>query len=71
MSECNDRCSLCGDEALPALVRSVDVANATAEVELAGELQRVGLDLVDAVEAGDTLLVHQGFAIARLQSEIR
>lgn len=64
-----DRCSLCGDEAVPAVVRVVHAADATAEVEMACESRRVALDLLDAVAVGDTVLVHQGFAIARVEAE--
>lgn len=68
MSEAGDRCTLCGDEALPAVVRSMDAAAASAEVESPSGLQRVALDLIDTVQVGDTVLVHQGFAIARLET---
>ena len=59
-------CSLCADEAAPGRVLSVDMATGTAAVVLAGAVQAVALDLVDGVRAGDTVLVHQGFAIARV-----
>ncbi len=68
MSETRDHCSLCGDEALPAVVRAVHEEDATADVTMACGVDRVALDLVEAVQVGDTLLVHQGFAIARVEA---
>ncbi len=60
-------CALCGDEALPAVVQSLNPAEATAVVVRCEARQVVALDLVEAVQVGDTILVHQGFAIARLE----
>lgn len=59
-------CALCADEALPSVVRSVNPATRTAEVERCDAVQVIALDLVESVRVGDTVLVHQGFAIARL-----
>ena len=67
MTEAHDHCSLCGDEALPAVVRALH-ADATADVESECAVQRVALDLVDGVQVGDTILVHQGFAISRVEA---
>ena len=61
-------CSLCADEAAPGRVLSVDAGAGTAAVVVAGAVQAVALDLVDGVRAGDTVLVHQGFAIARVDA---
>lgn len=61
-------CSLCGDEAVPGIVRAVNAVDRTAEVELACAAECVALDLVSDVTVGDTLLIHQGFAIARIES---
>ena len=66
-------CSLCGDEATPGRVLSVDAAAGTAAVVLAGAPvasapATVALDLVEGVRVGDTVLVHQGFAIARVDA---
>lgn len=60
------KCTLCGDEAVPAVVLSVDPATDTGTIEIEGERRSVALDLVQGVGAGDTVLVHQGFAIARV-----
>ena len=59
-------CSLCADEAASGRVLSVDAEVGTAAVALAGVVAMVALDLVDGVRPGDTVLVHQGFAIARI-----
>ena len=57
-------CVTCSDEAVPARVVEVDGANATVEVE--GMRERVGIELVDAVAPGDTLLCHAGIALEKL-----
>lgn len=67
MSDAQAHCSLCGDEALPAVVLALH-ADATADVESECATQRVALDLVDGVQVGDTILVHQGFAITRVET---
>ncbi len=59
-------CEICGDEAKPGLVRAVDDVRGTGEVQVDGVVQTVALDLLDHVAPGDTILVHQGFAITRL-----
>ena len=71
-------CSICGDEALPARVLSVDARTRTASVAfLADGIAAAGrggfggviaaaLDLVDGVAAGDVVLVHQAFVISRV-----
>jgi len=61
-------CALCGDEALPGRVAALDDAEGTAEVELEGRMAVVALDLVDGVAVGDVVLVHQGFAISRMEA---
>ena len=60
-------CTVCGDQALVARVISVDGAARAAEVELEGAVRVVALDLVDGVRPGDAVLVHQGFAIGRME----
>ena len=59
-------CALCGDEAVPGRVLSVDVDAGTGAVAVSGAVRAVALDLVDGVRPGDTVLVHQGFVIARV-----
>jgi D-sedoheptulose 7-phosphate isomerase len=60
-------CALCGDDAEPGVVVDADHVARTATVRLAAGARTVATDLVERVAAGDTLLVHQGFAIARLE----
>ncbi len=59
-------CHLCGDEAVAGRVVAVDDAARTATVAFESGVATVALDLVDA-GVGDELLVHLGFAIARLE----
>lgn len=61
-------CAVCGDEALPARVFAVDAALRAAWVEVRGAVVEIALDLVEGVGVGDTVLVHQGFAIARVDA---
>lgn len=60
-------CRLCADEGVPARVLVLHAASRTATVSLGdGTRATVAMDLVDAA-VGDTLLVHMGFALARLE----
>lgn len=59
-----ERCVTCSDEAVAALVVEVDGSNAT--VELDDSRERVGIELVEPVEPGDTLLCHAGIALEKL-----
>lgn len=60
-------CSVCGDEAVAVRVVAVDRASDTARVEGPVEADTVALDLVEDVTVGDRLMVHMGFAIARVE----
>ncbi|HEX8855816.1 MAG TPA: HypC/HybG/HupF family hydrogenase formation chaperone [Thermoleophilaceae bacterium] len=63
-------CITCGDEGIPARVVEVDEAQELAVC--AGEdgsRSTVETALVGAVQVGDSLLVHAGTAIARLEEE--
>jgi len=62
-----EHCHLCADEGLPGTVLAIDHSARTAVVALDSGTATVALDLVDA-GVGDVLLVHMGFAIARLES---
>ncbi|MBI3777953.1 MAG: HypC/HybG/HupF family hydrogenase formation chaperone [Gammaproteobacteria bacterium] len=54
--------------AIPAkVVQRLD--NDQALVEVGGVRNRISLLLVDGVEVGDYVIVHVGFAIARLDAE--
>ncbi len=58
-------CHLCGDVATIGRVMAIDAASRTAQVAFTGVTATIALDLVDA-GVGDTLLVHLGFAIERV-----
>ncbi|MBN1655789.1 MAG: HypC/HybG/HupF family hydrogenase formation chaperone [Deltaproteobacteria bacterium] len=53
--------------AIPMRVISVD--GNLGRVEASGALLTVALDLVEGVQPGDYLLVHAGFAIARMDAD--
>jgi hydrogenase assembly chaperone HypC/HupF len=57
-------CVTCSDEAVPARVLEVEGTNATVEAD--GRRERVGIELVEPVEPGDTLLCHAGIALEKL-----
>jgi hydrogenase assembly chaperone HypC/HupF len=59
-----ERCMTCSDEAVPARVVAVEGPSATVEVD--GRHELVGIELVEPVEPGDTLLCHAGIALQRL-----
>lgn len=59
-----EHCIACSDEAVAARVVEVDGSNAI--VELDGNRERVGIELVEPVEPGDTLLCHAGIALEKL-----
>lgn len=59
------RCSLCADEGRVGEVVEV-LAGGLARVELPGGIEEVALDLLDGVAPGDRLVVHLGFALARV-----
>jgi len=49
-------------------VLSVDGVSGTAEVDFPTGIATVALDLVDSVSPGDGVMVHLGFAIARVST---
>jgi hydrogenase maturation factor len=57
-------CLTCGDVAVEA--RVVDVVGDTAFVEVAGDHESVGIELVAPVEVGDVLLCHAGIALRKV-----
>jgi hydrogenase maturation factor len=59
-----ERCITCSDEAVAARVVSVEGPNAI--VEVGGERECVGIELVVPVEPGDELLCHAGIALEKL-----
>ena len=67
MSACDpheDRCITCGDVGVE--MRVVRVEDGLAVCEAEGEQREVEIALLDAVAAGDVLLVHAGTALVRL-----
>lgn len=58
-------CSLCGDDAIRAVVFGIDTPTAMAWVRTDGSTHVIATDLLDNVRIGDVVLVHQGFAIGR------
>ena len=60
-------CAICADEGRPGRVLVVYPATAVALVDINGASSEVAVDLLDGVAVGDTVLVHLGFAIARLE----
>ncbi|MDQ6830678.1 MAG: HypC/HybG/HupF family hydrogenase formation chaperone [Gemmatimonadota bacterium] len=64
--DASGHCTLCGDDAVEAMVIAVDSAARLATARVGGAIAIVALDLVDGVAEGDVVLVHQGFAIGRL-----
>jgi len=58
-----ETCLTCGDVAVEAVV--VEVSGDTALVETAAGRERVGVELVVPVAAGDVLLCHAGIAIEK------
>lgn len=68
---CQDEpgCITCGDVALPSRVVSVDHEEALAVcVDEAGEEAQVDVTLVEPLAIGDTVLVHAGTALTRLEA---
>ena len=58
-------CSVCSDAADRAIIRDVNGGGATLELVCSGATIHAAIDLVPGVRVGDTVLVHQGVAIAR------
>ena len=59
-------CVTCSDEALAAIVLSVDSESGVALVSVQEVMEEIDITLVDAVVPGDSVLVHGGVAIALL-----
>ena len=64
-------CITCSDEGTPMEVLRIDVARDLALCsDAAGVHASVEIALIDDVVAGDTLLVHAGTALTRLQEAL-
>jgi len=59
------RCAVCADEGTPGRVLELRPGN-MAWVEMPDGLQEIAVDLIEDTRVGDQLLIHLGFAIARL-----
>jgi hydrogenase maturation factor len=59
-------CITCSDEALTALVLSVDEVTGFASVAIGEKLDEVDIILLDEVAEGDLILVHGGVAIGNV-----
>ena len=53
--------------AVPAKVKSID--KTVASVDFGGVTKKVSLGILDGVRKGDYVLVHAGFAIAKVEKE--
>jgi hydrogenase expression/formation protein HypC len=51
------------------IVEIVDEANLLARVEVAGVRRNVNVGLLDGVRPGDWVLIHVGFALARIDED--
>lgn len=60
-----ERCITCSDEAVEAVVVSVEGPEAVVQVD--GRAERVGIDLVPGTAPGDVLLCHAGIALEQLK----
>lgn len=60
-------CITCSDEGVPARVIDVNAELALATVLADEQQMEVGIELLDGVGVGDVVLVHAGFAIARVE----
>jgi hydrogenase expression/formation protein HypC len=69
MSDCgHDVCVTCSDQALPVRVLALRAGGLALVATGAGTEEEVSVALVDAA-VGDTVLVHAGEAIARLDPD--
>ncbi len=50
-------------------VKIVKIINSMAEIETGGVIRKASLDLIDEARVGDYVVLHAGFAIAKLDEE--
>jgi hydrogenase maturation factor len=60
---CGDRCITCSDEGISMRVVSLSEDGAVCVDEDGSTHERIAIDLVEPVAAGDRILVHAGVAI--------
>ena len=58
-------CITCSDQLLEVTVLAVDATAGIAMGVVDGDPVEVGIELIDAVEAGDVLLCHGGVALQK------
>ena len=66
MSLDREHCITCGDVAVTATV--VSVSGDIATVEVGGQREQVGIELVSPVEPGESLLCHAGIALQKVDA---
>ena len=49
--------------------RIIEIQNKEAKLDLAGNILRASLDLLDDVKVGDYVLLHAGYAIQKIDEE--
>jgi hydrogenase maturation factor len=65
----DEHCITCGDEAKPMRVLGIETTHGLAVCEdESGSHRTVEIGLVEAVEAGDQVLVHADVALARIEA---
>ena len=55
--------------AIPGRVVALDDGDGLATVDVSGVVRRVNVGLLESVEPGDWVLIHVGFALARVDEE--
>ena len=58
-------CSICADQGLVGEV--LEVRQDAAQVRIGQQVENVAIDLLQGVRVGDRVVVHLGFAIARVR----
>ena len=67
----HEHCAVCADDGLAVEVVAIDHETNTATALADGTEHVVALDLTEGVRIGDTIIVHLGFAIARVGDDTR
>lgn len=67
MTPSPERCLTCSDEAVEAVVLSVDGADAVVAASRSAARERVAIDLLPDTVPGDVLLCHAGIALKRIE----
>jgi hypothetical protein len=59
-------CLTCSDEAVEVIVVDIDTSSGLAHVQVNEQVEEVDISLIEQVTLGDTLLVHGGVAIQKI-----